>query len=47
MNGKLVLSENVNSTLTKIEMSEFATGNYLLKVLFSSGKEEVREVQKK
>ena len=47
MNGKLIVSKNINSTLTKIDMGEFATGNYLVKVLFASGNEEVKEIQKK
>jgi len=45
--GKLIISQQVSGSVVKIDMSELSKGNYLLKVIYTSGKEEVKEVQKK
>jgi len=45
--GKLVSVTNVNSMVTKIDLSQLASGNYLLKVEYNSGSQEIIEIQKK
>ncbi len=45
--GKLILSDKVTENVIRLDMSDLAKGNYMLKVIYSSGKEIVKEVQKK
>lgn len=45
--GKIVVNQDVNTLVSVVDMSELAKGNYILKVVYQSGKEEIREVTKK
>jgi hypothetical protein len=45
--GKLILSNKGANSTVKLDMSELSSGNYMLKVIYNSGKEEVKEIQKK
>lgn len=47
VNGKVVSITNVNSNLTKIDLTQLASGNYLLNVEYVSGSKEVLEIQRK
>lgn len=47
VSGKIVVSQDVNGNVTTVDMSQYATGNYMMKLVYTSGKEEVKEFQKK
>ncbi len=47
VSGKIVAQINAISVTSTIDMSQFAPGNYLVKVEFTSGSQEVLEIQKK
>jgi hypothetical protein len=47
VSGKLILSNKVSTNVIKLDMSDLSVGNYMLKVIYNSGKEEVKEIQKK
>lgn len=47
VSGKIVAQMNITDLNTVIDMSQYASGSYLVKVEYTSGNQEVLEIQKK